>query len=68
MANSLRSKLHKKLLTFEKTGLISYKKYLNNQLKLFKNKPSAAGYLKDIQRQLNVTDRKLEKIAAKLKK
>ena len=65
---TLKEKLTRKLLEFEKAGLNQYGKYLEDQLKMFKKKGNAAAYVKDIERQISLKNKKLIKIADKLKK
>lgn len=64
---SFKDQLVKKFLKFQQDGLKQYGKYLNDQLKMYKNKGNAAAYVKDIERQIADKEKKLLKIAQKLK-
>ena len=59
--------LSKKLLKFEKKGLISYGKYLDNQLIYASKKDIRKQYKKYIKDQIKLNNKKLGKLDEKLK-
>ena len=61
-----KNKLVRKLLKFEKKGLISYGKYLDDQLVYASKKTIRKSYKKYIKDQILLNIKKLEKIEKKL--
>lgn len=59
--------LAEKLLEFQKTGLISYGKYLNDQLEYALNSENRAAYKKYVLEQIKMNNKKITKIDEKLK-
>jgi len=58
--------LSKKLLEFQKSGLISYRMYLSEQLEFASNSQSRSAYKKYVLNQLELNNKKIEEIDAKL--
>lgn len=67
VTKKVKGKLSKKLLKFERKGLISYGKYLGNQLTYASKKDIRKSYKKYIKDQILLNNKKLKKIEKKLK-
>lgn len=61
-----KKKLARKLLEFEKNGLLKYGKYHGKPLKFSGNKKSHAKYKKYIEQQIILKDKKIQHIDVKL--
>jgi len=66
--NEQKKTLKNKLKEFEKQGLESYAKYLDEQLKKASKSDSKDSYKKYIENQIQRTAEKIERIESKLKK
>jgi hypothetical protein len=58
--------LSQKLLDFQRSGLISYRNYLINQLDFASKSDNRKAYKQYIEKQLAMNDEKIKAIAAKL--
>lgn len=52
LTSNLKKKLTRKFHEFQVAGLKKYGKYLDEQLRIFRNKSNAAAYIRDIERQI----------------
>ena len=63
-----KEKLSKKLLKFQKKGLVSYGKYLKVEQTNSIEKPKKKAYLKYINKEIERNKKKIEKINAKIER
>jgi hypothetical protein len=63
-----KQKLKRKLLKIQLKGLIAYKEYLTSEFIQTADKKSKKKYSKYIEQQAVDTEKKIEKLAAKIKK
>lgn len=64
---SEKQTLKQKLFEFQKSGLVSYGKYLTEQLEFASKSDSRKAYKKYIEDQIEMNNRRIQKIDEKLK-